>query len=138
MDKTFSEFLLDDIENSWRSFGGRVLEVRNSYEELPALSLLGRVWALFRCAQQLAWLVAWFPLLIVLTLLALALVLIVQAFPFVAAAVVLWLGYDIVRLFFPPPLPPPALPAERPVYQPADVETYPPTGFPEEAEAELP
>lgn len=130
MEETFSEYVLKDIARWWNSFGNRVLDMVTTYKESAELSVFCRVWALFSCAQQLAWLLAWFPLLVVLSLLGFTLVLIAQTFPFVAAAVVLWICYNLVWFFSAPPPPP-----KPPIYHPV---MWDPEPLPVKAEAETP
>jgi hypothetical protein len=135
--QTFSEATLDAIDQAWREFGASLLNAFNQCDyarQLGHVSSLAYLIALFVGMRQLAVALLWLPFLLFGTVAGLALVLVLQLLPFIGVGLMFWIGYSV--LFSPPQTLPP-LP-ERPVYHPADVENYPPTGFPAEAEAETP
>jgi len=122
MYETFSEFALKGLSELWDVFFAYAAEMVTAYKKSAKLSVFCRVCALFSCAQKLAWLLACLPLLIVWSLLGLTLVLIAQTFPFVAAAAVLWIAYNLVWFFSPPAAPPPKPPIYHPVMDPRPVQ----------------
>ena len=119
--ETFSAGVLDAIDQDWRKFGTRVLEVFNDVHyarELGSASVLASFVALFFSLQKLAKLLLWLPLMVLATAGGLLLVLFLQLLPFAAVILLWWFMFHWAQMALKPSPPP----APAPVSQPAEAE----------------